>query len=269
MFPFKIHFLVLNYPVEFGPYALCFFLAAAAALAGCMFFAVKRGFRARQIGVMLAVMLVCAVAGARLMNALVNLPAYAADPGKLFELSAEGFSLYGGIIFAVAAGLVCCRFFRLNIFRLGDTFIPFLGISIAIMRVGCFLQGCCFGKVTDLPWGVTFPLLSPAHLYQMPIYGNFMSVLPVHPTELYELAAALLLAGVAFWMLKKKQADGAATFVFIAGFSLFRLFNSYLRVNPESFSAPPYFYPALYLSIAAVCLVMVWKINNMARVIAH
>jgi phosphatidylglycerol---prolipoprotein diacylglyceryl transferase len=260
MLPFIIHFSFLNSQIEFGPYALFFFLAAVTAVSGCMFFAVKRGYKAGKILIILAVMLVSAVIGARVMNALVNFNAYAASPGKLFELSAEGFSLYGGIIFSAVGGLICCRLLKLDMYRLGDTFIPFLGLAVAVMRIGCFLQGCCFGKVTNLPWGVTFPLLSPAHLYQMNVYGNYLDVKPVHPTQLYELAAALLLSVIAFAILKKKTGDGVAIFVFIAGFSLFRLFNSYLRVNPDSFTAPPYFYPVLYLLITSISLFFIGKI---------
>lgn len=261
MFPFLIHFSLLNQEVAFGPYSLFFFLAIVVAVTGCFFYALKRGYEAKKILVVLAVMLISAVAGARILNALVNFNAYAANPGKLLEFSAEGFSLYGGIIFAIVSGLICCRLFRLNVFRLGDTFVPFLGLSIAVMRVGCFLEGCCFGKMTDLPWGVKFPLLSPAHIYQMSVYGNYFDVKPVHPTELYELAAALLLGFIAFRMLKKNHSDGVTMFVFIVGFSLFRLFNSYLRVNPDSFTAPVYFYPALYLSIVALSLFMIGKIK--------
>jgi phosphatidylglycerol---prolipoprotein diacylglyceryl transferase len=261
MFPFTVHFTFLNNQIAFGPYGLFFFIAVVAAVLGCFFYAIKRGYEARKVMIILVVMLVSAVVGARILNAIVNLNAYAADPGKLFELGAEGFSLYGGIIFAALGGFICCRLLKLNIYKMGDSLIPFLGIGIAIMRIGCFLAGCCFGRETDLPWGVKFPLLSPAHLHQLSVYGNYFEVNPVHPTQLYELVAALFLAMIAFGMLKKKRRDGMAIFVFIAGFSLFRLFNSYLRVNPDSFSAPPYFYPALYLSFIAISLFMIGKIK--------
>lgn len=259
MFPFTIHFSLLNNQIAFGPYALFFFLAVVTAVLGCLLFAVKRGYEVKKIAAVLVVMLVSAVAGARLLNAVVNFATYSGNPGKLFELNTEGFSLYGGILFAVVSGIICCRLLKIDIYRLGDTFIPFLGISIAVMRIGCFLQGCCFGKETDLPWAVKFPLLSPAHLHQMSIYGNFFDVRPVHPTQLYELFAGLILSFVAFSILKKKYRDGTAIFVFLIGFSLFRLFNSYLRVNPDTFTAPIYFYPVMYLSIVAVCFLFIKK----------
>lgn len=261
MFPFKIRYDFLGFPLEIGPYALFFFLAIVAAICGCLWFAAKRGFDARKVASLLLIMLVSALAGARLMNALVNFSDYLAEPGKLFEIGVSGFSLYGGIMAAVASGVVYCRKAGLSVWRAGDTFVPFLGISIAIMRVGCFLQGCCFGVETDLPWGVKFPMLSPAHLYQMGLNGNFMDVHPVHPTQLYELAAALILSAAAFLLLKKKLPDGTAMLTFIAAFSAFRLVNSFLRVNPDGFSAPPFFYPAMYLLIIAACLFFIKRRN--------
>ncbi len=249
MYPFQIKLLLFGQTVEFGPYALFFGLAIVIALAGCMVFGVRRGFKAGQLMWILATMLLVAVAGARLLNALVNWPAYLAEPGKLFELSSSGFSLYGGIVAAVIAGYLVCRRLGVDAFRLGDTFVPFLGISIAMMRVGCFLQGCCFGIETDLPWGVTFPLLSPAHLHQMSGHGNFLEVMAVHPTQLYELAAAVLLSVLAFMLLRKKLKAGVTMVIFLTVFSLFRLFNAFLRATPENFSMPEYFYPGIYMLV--------------------
>ena len=265
MYPFKLQFVLLGINVEMGPYALFFLVAIVVAVVGCFLFARAREFNGKIILMMLIIMAVSAIIGARVLNALVNFSSYAADSGKLFEFGATGFSLYGGIMMAVVSAVIFCRIYKLDIFKLGDTFVPFLGISIAIMRVGCFLQGCCFGVETDLPWGVKFPLLSPAHLHQIGIYGNFMEVYAVHPTQLYELFAAVILSAAAFMFLEKKpakgpqggagrasgRANGLVLFGFIAAFSLFRLFNSFLRVSPDGFSAPPWFYPVFYLAIIA------------------
>ena len=250
MYPFVIHFAVFNQVIEFGVYALFFLIATVTVLVGCTLFAIKRGFEIKKIITVLVVMLVAAVVGARLLNGLINFGEYSTHPEKLFAFSATGFSEYGGILFAAISGYIVCRILKINTLKLADTFIPFLGIGIGIMRIGCFMNGCCFGQETNLPWGVNFPLLSPAHVHQIGEHGNFTDVRAVHPTQLYELAAAILFSVVAFVILRKKLKPGMAFFVFMSGFSVFRLFNSFLRVQPDTFVAPVYFYPALYLSIA-------------------
>ena len=261
MYPFKIQFVLLGIPLEIGPYALFFFIAVATAVIGCLWFAGKRGFGLKKIALMLLIMTASAIIGARMLNAVVNFSAYYEDPGKFFTPAATGFSLYGGGIAAVVSGWIFCRIKKINVYRLGDTFIPFLGISVALMRVGCFLQGCCFGVETELPWGLKFPLLSPAHLHQMELHGNFMEVYPVHPTQLYELAAGIILSIIAFRLLGKKLKDGTTMLIIIIAFSAFRLFNGFLRVNPEGFSMPVYFYPLLYLGIIATCLFFIRRRN--------
>lgn len=259
MYPFRIHLFIFNSAVEIGPYELFLFLAIATALIGCFIFATKKGFNAKKIALILFTMLASAVIGARVLNALVNIQSYSQNPAKLFAFSTEGFSLYGGILMAVISGYIACRMLKINPFKLGDTFIPFLGTSIALMRVGCFCNGCCFGQITNLPWGVKFPLLSPAHLHQISANGNFMEVEPVHPTQLYEMFAAITLAAIATILLKKKLPEGTATIFFLTGFSLFRLLNSYLRVTPDNFTAPPYFYPALYITLTIIGSILFWN----------
>lgn len=257
MFPFRIPLSLFGWSTEIGPYGLFLFLAILTALAGSLWFATKKGFPARKTLILLTSMCLAALVGARLLNAFVNLPAYLQEPSKLWAPNAEGFSLYGGILLAVITGYWLSRRLQIASLKMADTLIPFLGISIAIMRVGCFLNGCCFGKTTDSPWGVTFPFLSPAHLYQITHGGNFLQVNPVHPTQIYELIAALLLSAFCFYLLRKKLPTGTVALTFLSGFSLFRLFNYFLRVNPETFSAPEYFYPLLYLTLFSTGLIMI------------
>lgn len=263
MFPFRINFSLLGQAFEIGPYTLFFLLAIVVVVSGCFVFAVRRGFAARKIALVLLVMLVSAVIGARLMNVLINFKAYFEDPSKLWVFSAQGFSEYGGILFAVISGYVTCRILKLNPLRLGDTFVPFLGAGIAVMRIGCFLNGCCYGVETDLPWGVTYPTLSPAHLHQIGHDGDFLHVKAVHPTQLYEMAAALFFGWVAWRMVRRgadgsvqsggarKTSNGTAMVVFLTGFSLFRFVNNFLRVQPDSLSVPVWFYPTFYAAIVA------------------
>ncbi len=240
--------------IQFSAYSFFTVAALIAAVAGMYFFALKRRFKRNDVLWMLISMSVAAFLGARLFNVLVNPEWYSEDPLRIFDLSFKGFSLHGGMFGAILAGLFVSRARKIDLFRFADTATPFIGIGIVLMRVGCFLNGCCFGKETDLPWGVTFPMFSPAHIHQMQgdILGSTV-VHPVHPTQLYELFAALIGTILAFYMLKKKMPAGAVFLICGIYFSTFRLLNMQLRVLPYSESMLSFWYPLFYLAIIAIC----------------
>jgi phosphatidylglycerol---prolipoprotein diacylglyceryl transferase len=245
-----------------------FFMTVAAIVGffGTLFVASHRGFPIRQVGITLAVMLVAAFVGGRLLNILVNRQAFLTHPERILALDTSGFSLYGGIMFATLAGWIFLRYFHLDSWKFADTATPVLGISISLMRIGCFLNGCCFGHETALPWGVSFPVMSQAHRYQLATHpGDFFSVTPVHPTELYELLAALTLSGLAIFLLRRKAPTGIPFLSFVVLFSLFRLGNSFLRVAPPSFDAPIFLYPALYLFFAALGMALIVRRSRSSR----
>ena len=138
------------------------------------------------------------------------------------------------------------------------------------MRVGCFLNGCCFGRTTSLPWGVTFPPGSPAWAEQLVqgkagllgLLTGSAAVLPVHPTQLYELAAALVFGALAVWSMRKRHPEGVRFLGFALGFTLFRLGNDFLRVQLPTFILPGWFYPAFYLAICAVLTgLVIWRLR--------
>lgn len=192
--------------------------------------------------------------GARLMNIAVNFDWYAENPARAWAFSATGFSLYGGVLAAVITGGLIALWRRIPLLKFADTVTPFTGIGIALMRVGCFLNGCCFGKETDMPWGVIYPPFSPAHVHQ--ISGDLlggMEVHPVHPTQIYELIAALACAALAFYLIKNKKPHGTAFLYCGILFSAFRLVNMNLRELPYDETTLSTWYPLLYFSVIAAC----------------
>lgn len=82
-----------------------------------------------------------------------------------------------------------------------DNLFPFLAFLFAYMKTfNCFVYGCCFGRPTRMPWGVIFPSYTVA--YQL--YRN----LPLHPVQIYNTIGALIIMGIGFWLLKRKEYDG-------------------------------------------------------------
>lgn len=243
--------------VQFSAYSFFTLLALIVAVIGIYSFSLKRGFARSDILWMLISMSVAVFLGARLFNVLINIAWYMENPSRIVALSFTGFSLYGGMFAAVLTGLIVSRTRKIDLFKFADTSTPFVGMGIVLMRVGCFLNGCCFGKVTDLPWGVTFPMFSPAHIHQMQgdILGSTV-VHAVHPTQLYEMIAAIFGTLLAFYLLKKKMPSGSIFLICGIYFSVFRLLNMQLRVLPYSESVLTFWYPLFYLAVIILCAVL-------------
>jgi phosphatidylglycerol:prolipoprotein diacylglycerol transferase len=85
----------------------------------------------------------------------------------LVNVTQGGLVVYGSVIGAALGLLIFCRRNRLSLLALSDLIAPSLALGLALGRVGCFLNGCCFGGICDLPWAVQFPWQSPPHIRQV------------------------------------------------------------------------------------------------------
>ena len=214
MLPILFRGTVAGHNIVVGSYSAFMVLAWVAMIALGAAFAARRGLGWRRPLGVLAGGLLGGVVGARLLDATLSWRLYAAAPGRLFALGFQGFSLYGGLIGGALAALALARWLRVDAWRLADAAVPGLAVGIALMRVGCFLRGCCFGLPTHLPWGVSFPPGSAAWSQQLltgatGVLAGVTGVSePVHPTQLYELAAALLVAlGALAWQRRTRAAE--------------------------------------------------------------
>lgn len=102
-----------------------------------------------------------------------------------------GITFYGGLLGGTLAAALACRKYDIPLRDLSAAVAPALAVAQALGRVGCFLVGDDYGKVTDVPWAVTFPKGAPP------------TTDPVHPTQLYEVAWLLPVAGFLWWRRKK------------------------------------------------------------------
>jgi phosphatidylglycerol:prolipoprotein diacylglycerol transferase len=106
-----------------------------------------------------------------------------------------GLAYYGGFLLAVPVGLWMARRAKLGLWRIADLTAPFIAFGLFFGRIGCFLNGCCYGRPSTLPWAVDFP--------QIRGHGT------VHPTQLYEsLGALAVFALLYFGVRPRKRAHG-------------------------------------------------------------
>ena len=181
--------------------------------------------------------------GARLLYALLYMPRIIEMPGRLVEMRLRNFSLHGGLLAVLALWWYFSRSWQLFLPSITDPLVPHAGVAVAIMRMGCFFNGCCFGKPTDLPWGMVFPLAENNPITRL-VGINVMSALLGasvtlrHPTQLYEMAVALLASVAAAVVLhidrKGHRMPGLATAVFGLVFSAGRLLVFFLRDFPSA-----------------------------------
>jgi phosphatidylglycerol---prolipoprotein diacylglyceryl transferase len=146
---------------------------------------------------------------------------------------AGGLTYYGGLFGASAAAVVLLRRDRFPFWKAADMAGFAVPMGLAFGRMGCLLAGCCFGSQTDLPWGLSFPPRSPAseaqakeHLLEsVRLYSH-----PVHPTQIYESAASLLIAAVCLYVIQpRKRYDGQVFVVSLALYAVARFLIEVLR----------------------------------------
>ncbi|MDZ4655040.1 MAG: prolipoprotein diacylglyceryl transferase family protein [Coriobacteriia bacterium] len=242
----------------------------------------RRGLPGRRVLAIYGIALLSGIVGARVFDLFIAGNFYAEDPGRIWGLTFQGFSLYGGLSIAALTGIALTHLWKLPIWRVADSAIPALVVGQVLMRTGCFLRGCCFGLPTDLPWGVTFPMGSPAWTQQLldgttGIFGLMGEVRPVHPTQLYEMAGALLFGALAVWLMQRTPVDrfaappkrprtlpdGVPFLVYALGFTLVRLGNQFLRERQAVITAPEWFYPVFYVALALVLgALIVWRVRE-------
>lgn len=149
------------------------------------------------------------------------------------NFTAGGLTFYGGFILAMARAVYKLRATTLGFWRTADIAAVGIPLGLALARLGCFLGGCCFGSRTDVAWAVSFPAWSDAsraHVKQGVLGVASLPSLPVHPTQIYESVASLLVAGwCLFVALPRKRFDGHVFVQFAALYAFARFTIEFWR----------------------------------------
>src|ERR1700730_19228155 len=131
--------------------------------------------------------IISALLGANLLLLITDWRTFTSSPGELLTLVRSGGVFYGGLIVAVAVSLWYIRRVGLPLWTTCDVFAPGIALGHVVGRLGCLFAGCCYGKPTDLPWGITFTDPFAAANVGTPLNT------PLHPTQLYEAGAEALI----------------------------------------------------------------------------
>jgi phosphatidylglycerol---prolipoprotein diacylglyceryl transferase len=208
-----------------------------------------------------------AIAGSRLLYVATNLDQF----DHLLDVFAwwkGGVVAYGGFLGGLAAAMVFCRIHKINLLAWADCVAPSLCLGLTLTRLGCFLGGCDFGSVWNGPWAVRFPVDSPAFIEQR-LLGllppEAATSLPVHPTQLYESLAGLVLLLLVFAVRRRQRAAGQALAAFALGYGVLRYLIEIVRADPDRGAIGPWStsqFIAIATFVAASALLYVLRRRN-------
>lgn len=161
------------------------------------------GTKIMDLGIYL---IIAALVGAKLMLVLVDFDYFLSQPRELLSLVRAGGVFYGGLLAALAVAFVLVRRYGLTMWTTADLFAPGIALGHVIGRLGCLLAGCCYGRPTTMPWGITFT--NPV------AFANVGTPLneALHPTQLYDAGAELLILGILLATERKGRPFAGRTF---------------------------------------------------------
>jgi phosphatidylglycerol:prolipoprotein diacylglycerol transferase len=205
----------------------------------------RKGIDPDTVGDMAIWLLISGVLGARLMFVILNPSLFSITrPFDLLKIWEGGLVFYGGVIAAIPVAIFILKKKGVQVWDFGDLVMPYLALAHGIGRVGCFLNGCCFGKPSNLPWALSFPKLvdetgvvvgSPVYEHQLYycepplITADAARSLPVHPTQLYSALGLAIICGLLLLLWKKRSFKGQIFWSYLLLYSVFRFGIEFLR----------------------------------------
>ncbi|KPJ61347.1 MAG: hypothetical protein AMJ46_01155 [Latescibacteria bacterium DG_63] len=146
------------------------------------------------------VILLLAVAGSRTLYVVTHWEEFRGGFASVFKLWGGGLTMYGGVVAAIVGGIAFIRSRGYPVWSVADTIAPSLALGEGITRIGCFMNGCCFGVPTGLPWAVVFPEDS----FAAAVFG----MAAIHPSQLYSSALAFVVLAFLLWLDRRKRFEG-------------------------------------------------------------
>lgn len=145
---------------------------------------------------------------------------------EAFRIWNGGLVFYGGLLAGAAFTIGRILWQRLPLWRVADCLAPGIALGHVLGRLGCFMNGCCYGRSSTVPWAVSFPSDRPGDAG------------PVHPTQLYEAGLNLLLSAGLSWLFRRRRFDGQVFSVYLLGYAGVRFATEWFRGDYDRHSEP-------------------------------
>lgn len=257
-------------------YGVLMGLAFLTAMASCIWLGRRDGKETAFLTDFVCWLMVSGIIGARIAHVLGNWQEYSHDPVSILYVHRGGLVYYGGFIGAAVGAAVFARVKRTSIFGMFDIACVALPLSHALGRIGCFINGCCFGTAYAGPTAVRFPLDSPGGWSQFreglitnPLVMSLMArlrtgdisdsgfagqlsdlvksgrisandalAMPVHPVQLYEAGVELLFYPVLLWIAARRKVKGTVACSYAIAYGLIRFSTEFLRGDARLMAGP-------------------------------
>ncbi len=186
----------------------------------------KEGYQKDIVLDLVVICVICGVVGARLAYIFTyEWAEFLAHPLTMFSLQdggIKGLAWYGALVGGLIPFIIYLRRKKLSFWAVADMFAPYLALGYALVRIGCFMNGCCYGNITDSACGVVFP---------------FVDAYSRHPTQLYSSGLNLLLFIILISFYPKRKFSGQIFLLYIIGYAIYRFMVEFFRFS-EIFVGP-------------------------------
>jgi phosphatidylglycerol:prolipoprotein diacylglycerol transferase len=165
---------------------------------------------------------IASIIAGRLLFVLLNLGSYMSDPITILYLRDGGLSFFGGLAGGILVGIWYCRRNKISVGKMADIAGPAVALGYAIVRIGCLLNGCCYGVESSVPWALEC--------------GTGMVLR--HPTQIYAAIYSLIIFAILMYADRKKKFDGQVLFLYVGLYSVARFIVEFWRDVPRDYFAP-------------------------------
>jgi phosphatidylglycerol:prolipoprotein diacylglycerol transferase len=232
---------------EIGTFGLLVAIGFFAAYLLALKRTVRAGFPEDKVANLLILCLIAGLIGAKVFHVLVNF-----RQGPLTDLifSRRGMVFYGGLLFGIVTGWIMIRRYQWNVAQVADLLAPSVALGEVFGRIGCLLNGCCFGKVCHSWIGVRFPRIEYKgdiigsdpfyhHWIQGLIPPDAPSSLPVYPTQAFSSLAALVTFILLIYVIAPRaRFHGQTALTYLLLYATFRFIIEMFRDDPRGFWLP-------------------------------
>ena len=173
--------------------------------------------------------IVVGLVGAKVLMIISDWGYYRQNPAEIFSLSTlqAGGVFYGGFMASAFFSIWYVRTYKLPPLKMFDIYAPAVAFAQSVGRLGCFSAGCDYGKPTKSFLGVVF-----TNPYSREVTGVTLNT-KIHPTQLYESLATLVIGGILLWRYRHKKRDGEIFLMYLALYAVARFFLEFLRGDED------------------------------------
>lgn len=200
----------------------------------------RAGIRADTVWDLLWVLIVAGIVGARVLYVATYWERdFKNEPwSEVLMVHHGGLVFHGGFVGATLAGFAWCRLKKVPGWRMADILAPGLALGHAIGRIGCLINGCCYGRRCDLPWSIRYP-------------GSYgLPDARLHPTQVYETLLGLALAAGLAWWFGRRKFEGQVFALYLLAYAVIRSFVELFRGDyPASTITLGFLTPAHWVSL--------------------